>query len=232
MRLIHHMILTGLMLGLFALIGTGMVSFTFEQTRERIAYNEHQALLRSLNALVPEDQHDNDISLDLITVIDKDKLGSHKPLTIYRARKNGQPVAAVLTAIAPDGYSGDIKVLVAIQHDGTVLGVRVLSHRETPGLGDDIDIEKSNWITAFNGRTLNNPDSLGWHVAKDGGVFDQFTGATITPRAVVKVVHNSLHYFHEHQEALFTVNSASTSGTHRVDTKKVQNSGAHTNEQH
>lgn len=198
-----HMLTTSLLLGLFAIVGTLMVALTFEETEERIADNEYQALLRSLNELVPAESYDNDITSDTIEVTSRPLLGNKKSHTIYRARMKGTPIAAVISTVAPDGYNGAIKLLVAIRYDGTVSGVRVLNHRETPGLGDGIEIERSDWIRSFDSHSLNDPDELGWHVKKDGGIFDQFTGATITPRAVVKAVHNALKYFEQQRDKLF-----------------------------
>lgn len=193
--LLRHMAVTALFLGLFAVIGTGLVAVTFINTEERIAQNELDALMRSLHTLVPPSLHDNEMHEDTITVVSHDLLGTGRPVTVYRAKKDGRTVATILTPIAPDGYNGDIKLLVAIRENGTLLGVRVIAHRETPGLGDGIDEDRSDWIRAFKGKSLDNPGGLGWRVVKDGGEFDQFTGATITPRAVVKAVHNALTYF-------------------------------------
>lgn len=202
--LARHMLSTALLLGGFAVVGTGMVAVTHHETEARIAKNERDYLMRTLNTLVPPDTYDNVLHEDTIEVVDKELLGSPRPLPIYRARKNGKPVAAILTAVAPDGYNGDIKLLVAVRYDGTILGVRVISHLETPGLGDAIDSRKSDWIDGFRGYSLRNPDELGWHVEKDGGIFDQFTGATISPRAVVKAVYNSLKYYDRHREEIFS----------------------------
>ena len=193
----------GFILTVFAVVGTGVVAFTFGTTVERIAENERQAVLRLLSALVPATQHDNDMLSDTITVLSPSMLGGKRPMNIYRARIEGEPVAAVFEVIAPDGYNGKIKMLVAIHYDGIIAGVRIVSHKETPGLGDDIEIERSDWILNFEGLSLSNPTEKGWHVRKDGGEFDQFTGATITPRAVVKAVRKSLKYFSAHREAVF-----------------------------
>ena len=122
---------------------------------------------------------------------------------MYRARKAGQPVALVITPVAPDGYSGIIKLLVGINVDGTLNGVRVVTHRETPGLGDAIDEKRSDWIHLFDNRSLLDPPLERWAVRKDGGDFDQLTGATITPRAVVKAVRQTLLYYRDNQDALF-----------------------------
>ncbi len=204
---LKHMLTTSLLLGIFAIAGTSMVALTYEGTEARIIDNDYQALLRTLHALVPPDSHDNDIATDTVTVTSKALLGNKKPSTIYLARLKGVPVAAVITATAPDGYNGAIKLLVAIRFDGSISGVRVLNHRETPGLGDGIEVERSNWIMGFNGLSLNNPDELGWRVKKDGGIFDQFTGATVTPRAVVKAVHHALIYFKQHRDQLFNASA-------------------------
>lgn len=199
----RHILVTALLLFLFAAIGTGLVAFTFDNTHERIAANEREALLRNLHVLVPPERHDNDIFTDTIEVTDPDLLGTPRPVTVYRARKDGRPVAAILAPVAPDGYSGEIRLLVAIAADGRLAGVRVAGHRETPGLGDAIEAARSDWILGFEGRSLGDPDEKGWAVKKDGGVFDQFTGATITPRAVVKAVKKALVYFDRNRQTLF-----------------------------
>jgi len=201
--LIRHMTVTALLLGAFAVLGTGMVALTHHNTEARIERNEREYLLRTLNALVPPSEYDNALYEDTITVESRELLGSKKPVVIYRARKEGKPVAAILTPVAPDGYSGNIKLLVAVRYSGEIMGVRVVSHLETPGLGDGIDIAKSDWIKSFDGHSLNDPDELGWRVEKDGGIFDQFTGATISPRAVVKAVYNSLKYYEQHKDEIF-----------------------------
>lgn len=196
-------LISTIFLFLFAVIGSGLVSFTFDSTAERIADNQRKALLKSLNELVPSDRYDNDIFADTLYVNSSELLGTDDPVPVYRARKNGWPVAAVLAAVAPDGYSGAIRLLVAVNLDGTLAGVRVVQHRETPGLGDAIEAERSDWILGFKGKSLTNPVKKGWKVKRDGGTFDQFTGATITPRAVVKAVHKALLYFQLHAHSLF-----------------------------
>jgi len=193
--------ITATILLLFAVIGTAMVAATYEGTRDRIAANERETLLRKLNQLIPPGSYDNELLDDSIELPAGEL--ADRPLRVYRARLQGQPVAVVMNTIAPDGYSGSIHLLVGINHDGTVAGVRVVAHRETPGLGDGIDEERSDWIYGFNGRSLDDPTSARWAVRKDGGVFDQFTGATISPRAVVKAVHAALLYYRAHRDALF-----------------------------
>ncbi len=196
-----------LLLGLFALITTAVVAATYQLTREKIAENERLAVLRGLHELISPTLHDNDLVQDVIYVTDPELLGDTHPKPIYRARKNGEPVAVIITTIAPDGYGGAIKLLIAIDYAGRVLGVRAVSHKETPGLGDAIEPEKSDWILRFTGKTLGAPPEKQWKVKRDGGVFDQFTGATITPRAVVKAVKKALIYYREHRDDLFNAPS-------------------------
>jgi electron transport complex protein RnfG len=201
--LAKKMLLSAALLGLFAVAGTSLVALTYEGTAAQIAENERQALLRNLHSLIPPERHDNDVFADRIEVLAPEALGSKTPVTVYRARRGKIPVAAVLTPVAPDGYGGDIRLLVAVEYDGRLAGVRVMGHKETPGLGDRMEAEKSDWILGFSGLSLGNPPADKWKVKKDGGVFDQFTGATITPRAVVAAVSRTLHYYEEHREELF-----------------------------
>jgi electron transport complex protein RnfG len=200
---LHQITITAAVLLLFAVIGTLLVALTFEGTREQIAANEREALLRKLNVLVPPERYDNAIFEDTKQVSNDHLLGSAEPVTVYRARRNGKPVAVVMAPVAPDGYSGSIRLLVGINLDGSLSGVRTLAHRETPGLGDKIEVERSDWILGFDGKSLGNPPLEAWQVRRDGGAFDQFTGATITPRAMVKAVRNSLIYYRDNREALF-----------------------------
>jgi Na+-translocating ferredoxin:NAD+ oxidoreductase subunit G len=201
-----HVLRVGAVLGLFAIVATTMVAFTEQNTRQQIKENERQALLDAINTLIPHEQYDNAILQDILALPKTEELGTEETTQVYRARKQNQPVAVVLTVVAPNGYSGRIKMLVGIYNDGTLAGVRVINHKETPGLGDKIDASRSNWIKQFEGLSLENPSSAKWKVKKDGGAFDQFTGATITPRAVVKAVKASLEYFKNHREALFAQN--------------------------
>ena len=201
--LVKHMSISAVLLGSFAVIGAGVVAWIQQQTAPTIAANEQAALLRNLHTLVPPGTHDNDLVRDTIQVQDEALLGSPRPVTVYRARQDGKPVTAILNVIAPDGYSGRISLLVAIRYSGELAGVRVINHRETPGLGDAIEPERSDWIHHFTGKSLDNPKPAGWAVKKDGGEFDQFTGATVTPRAVVRAVHNALKYYAAHRDELF-----------------------------
>ncbi|OAD21686.1 electron transport complex protein RnfG [Candidatus Thiomargarita nelsonii] len=204
--LIKKMLNAAALLTFFAVLGGGLVAFSFQITHKQIIANERAALLRTLNVLIPRDQYDNDLFTDIRQIQNEAVLGTVEPITIYRARKNGQPVAAILTQVAPDAYNGRIRLLVGINYEGSLVGVRVLSHQETPGLGDKIEMRRSNWILSFNGRTLKNPDKAGWKVKRDGGIFDQFTGATITPRAVVKAVYKSLQFYQQYRDEVFAEN--------------------------
>jgi len=203
MNIIRNMIISAVLLSLFSVVGTFFVSYTFDNSIDRINENKRLALLKAFHVLIPPAAHDNDIFSDIITVQNKELLGTKKPVNIYRARKNNKPAAVIINSVAPDGYSGDIELLVAIYHDGVLAGVRVIHHKETPGLGDAIEESRSDWITKFKGKSLLNPDKKGWGVKRDGGEFDQFTGATISPRAIVKAVYKTLLFYKEHQDTLY-----------------------------
>lgn len=196
--------ISGWLLALTALAGTGMMAIINWHSEPYIKNNERDTLLRTLNSVLPVNTYDNDILNDTIKLRDKQYLGSAEPTIIYRARKGDKPVGAALRVIAPDGYSGDIVLLVGIDYAGSLTGVRVVKHRETPGLGDGIEIQRSQWIEFFTGKSLNNPGQGQWKVKRDGGSFDQLTGATITPRAVVGAVRNALTFFNINQEKIFS----------------------------
>ena len=209
----RQIIYTAIILLLFTIIGTSLVALTYDNTRERIAANERATLLRKLNQLVPAASYDNAMLDDRIRVIDPDAPGKDKAITVYRARRGGAPVALVMTAVAPDGYSGNIRLLVGVRADDTLSGVRVVAHRETPGLGDAIDERRSDWVFGFDGTSLDNPGLDKWAVKKDGGHFDQLTGATITPRAIVKAVKRTLLYYRANRETLYSTEAVPNSTT-------------------
>ncbi len=202
MNLNSTIFVSGLILGLFAILGTAIVGITHESTAAKIADNEKMAKLRRLNQILPHDQYDNDLLNTTLVIAPDDRLGQRKASTVYIARQQTEISAMIFSVIAPKGYSGKIKMLVGINMDGSVAGVRIVSHKETPGLGDAIEIERSDWILGFNLRSLLNPDEKNWKVKRDGGYFDQFTGATITPRAVVRAVRLCLVYFNRHRQEL------------------------------
>jgi electron transport complex protein RnfG len=199
----RQILLSGLFLCLFAVVGTSFVAVTEYNTRQAIAENERRVLLRNLHALLPAEKLDNDIVSDTRLIPAASLLGTDNESLVYRARLQGNPVAAIFNSVAPNGYSGKIHLLVGVYLDGSVAGVRVLKHAETPGLGDGLEIQKSRWILDFDSKSLNNPDTGKWLVKRDGGVFDQFTGATITPRAVVQAVKNTLLYYRQNVDTLF-----------------------------
>jgi electron transport complex protein RnfG len=156
-----------------------------------------------LTAVLGGMPYDNDPLTDTILLQDEELLGSAEPLLAHRVRRGGDTVALLLNVVAPDGYGGPIRLLLAVDAQGRVLGVRVLAHRETPGLGDPVEERRSDWIHGFDGRSLGDPPAGRWQVRRDGGDFDQFTGATITPRAVVHAVRDALDYVARHRGELF-----------------------------
>lgn len=190
-------------LALVVTFAAGLLALVYDATRERIAEAERDRRLARFAAVLGDTRHDNELLEDVIEVNDADLLGTDEPVRVFRARLAHEPVAAVILPVAPDGYGGSIRLVVGIDPTGRLLGVRVFSHHETPGLGDGIDERKSNWILAFNGRSLNDPTPDGWKVRKDGGQFDQFTGATVTARAVVTAVRNTLAFFEENRDNIF-----------------------------
>ena len=198
-----NILITAGLLIAFAVTGAALVGLTFTQTQDDIKYNEKLTLLRKLNNIIPADAYSNDLLLDTIILKPNRLLGTKENSLAYRARKDDKDIAIVLSSIAPNGYNGPIHMLVGIYNNGQLAGVRVIKHRETPGLGDAVSVSHSNWILGFNNKSLSNPDSNRWKVKRDGGDFDQFTGATITPRAVVKAIHNTLLYFQQNQTMLF-----------------------------
>ncbi|EJO93065.1 RnfABCDGE type electron transport complex subunit G [Ectopseudomonas mendocina DLHK] len=197
----RSMLKNALVLGLFAIGTVGSVALLQQGTATRIAAAEREAQVRALAEILPAGSYDNHL-LDNRIELNAPELGHRSPQSAYLALKGEQPSALILPVTAPDGYSGAIHLLVGIFADGRLAGVRVLGHKETPGLGDKIELAKSDWVRSFEGKSLNNPGEDGWAVKKDRGDFDQFAGATITPRAVVKAVHGALRYFDKHRAQL------------------------------
>jgi len=193
--------ISAISLAVFAIVGSALVAFTFDQTEPQIAENEKQAVLNGLYTLVPKETFNNDILNDFID-IESTTLNA-KSIRIYRARNDNQPIALIFSPVIAKGYNGSIRLIVAVLNDESLGGARVLSHRETPGLGDKIEASRSDWILNFNNKSLTNPSLVKWKVKKDGGDFDQFTGATITPRGIVKAIKETLIYTQKHQEKLY-----------------------------
>jgi electron transport complex protein RnfG len=196
-------------LGLVAVIGTTLLVGINRLTANRIAEQERKVVLEQLGQVVPPSRYDNALHDDYITFHDEGYFPQGQEVTAFRARRDGKPVAIILRFDAVNGYNGRIRLLVGIDSGGRVTGVRVIAHRETPGLGDAIELGKSDWILGFDGRSLTDPTPSGWAVRRDGGVFDQFTGATITPRAVVEAVQRALEYYAANGPALFETPSQS-----------------------
>lgn len=185
---------------LLAAVAAGVVAVARECTRGPIADNVARESLRQLGEILPADLYDNAPATDVALL---PVSAGGEPTPVYRARRQGQPAAAVLTVLTPDGYAGPIRLLVAIRADGRVLGVRVTEHHETPGIGDIIEARRSPWIGVFAGRSLGDPPGSGWKVRKDGGEIDQVSGATITSRAVVAGVARAGEYFAAHENEIF-----------------------------
>jgi len=195
-----------LLLALFALITALILASTDLITEDRIAESERLAAQKALFEIVPLARHNNDLLVDLQPIPEQYwlALGLDNGGDVHIARLDDQPVAAIVPSITTDGYSGDIAMIVGINFDGTVAGVRVVDHKETPGLGDKVELRKSDWILSFNGKSLNNTEISKWNVKKDRGDFDQFTGATITPKAVIHQIAKTLEYFEKDRERLLS----------------------------
>lgn len=193
-----------LILGAFAAVTAGLIAATFQGTEARINEAERRAAQKALFEIVPQTRHNNDLLNDTITLSPQLSalLGLKNPAKVHIAKHNGNPIAMILPVVAPDGYSGEIKLIMGINSDGRIAGVRALSHKETPGLGDKLDLNKSPWILNFDGKSLTQPAAEQWRVKKDGGEFDQFTGATITPRAVVRSVKSALEFYATHGQEI------------------------------
>ncbi|WP_456296017.1 electron transport complex subunit RsxG [Vibrio sp. AK197] len=199
----------GLTLALFACASTGLVAITNALTEDQIDQQQKAQLKSVLNQVISPRMHDNDLA-NACTLVTHPSLGSDKPMPVYIATLDGQPSAVAIESVAPDGYNGAIQLITGITADGTVSGTRVLAHAETPGLGDKIDLRVSDWILSFTGKTVTPENESSWKVRKDGGQFDQFTGATITPRAVVKAVKHTVEYVNSHWQTI--VNQPQTCG--------------------
>ncbi|MCP3907664.1 MAG: electron transport complex subunit RsxG [Oceanicoccus sp.] len=188
-----------LLLGFFAILSTAIIAGTYLGSQDTIRKNIRMAEERALLEIIPKSRHNNSMLEDAHGISDSEMLGLRSEKKYYIARQDGAAVGVIFPATAREGYTGDIDMIIGINVDGTIAGVRVLSHRETPGLGDAIDRKKSTWIDGFINKSLLNPTVDLWKVKKDKGVFDQFTGATITPRAVTQTVLQTLQYFNQQQ---------------------------------
>ena len=189
---------------IFSLAASTALSISYFITKSPIDESDAKAKRIFLNQVIPADLYDNNLVKDTISIEPSPMLGNKKNIDVYRAKKNNQVIAVIIESVAPDGYSGEIKTLVGIDKEDKILGVRVIAHKETPGLGDYIEIDKSQWIKNFDLESLDKISEKQWAVKKDGGDFDYVSGATITPRAVIKSTYKCLLYVKENKKRLFT----------------------------
>lgn len=204
---------TAAILFVFVIVFTGLLSGAYQWTKPAIEASAAEEKMKLVDEVLPRGEYDNALLKDTVQLPPTPELGLAEPSTAYLARKAGQPVAAVFEAVAPDGYSGKIRLIVAVRADGRVAGVRVTQHKETPGLGDYIEVKKDKnkahpWITQFVDLSLATVADKDWKVKKDGGRLDYHAGATVTPRAVAKAVLKAVHWFATNREALFAQTGA------------------------
>src|SRR6056297_1340480 len=202
------MLRTLLTLGLIGLLTSALLSGVHLATRDRIASEQQRHALATLNQLVPESAYNNRLIEDSFSAW---IAGLSAPSTIYRARMDKAPVALLADVTTPDGYSGDIRMLVGLHPDGEVIGVRILEHRETPGLGDQIELERSDWLRQFDGKTLGKPPAQAWAADKRGGAFDTLSSATITSSAVIEAIRNVLAWHSANRDNAFEIKAESNS---------------------
>jgi len=201
----HGIIKGGITLAVIAAICTTLVAATYQLTAERIAANEQAWLERSLEPALSGVFFEGSVTGSKLIIPPPHELPGNDAAIVYRVFAEGEPVAALFAVTARDGYSGPIRILVGIGVDGIVTGVRIVEHRETPGLGDRIDQSRSDWVYQFDGHALGNPVEARWLLDVDGGEFDQLTGASVTPRAVIKAIKETLIYFVARREEIFTL---------------------------
>ncbi len=194
---------TGVTLAVIAAICTALVAATYQLTEERIAANEKALLEQSLQPALAGLFYDSGVSESRLVLQPPHELPGNEPAFVYRVYAEERPVAALFAVTARDGYAGPIRVLIGVDMAGVITGVRILQHRETPGLGDRIEASRSDWVFQFDGRSMGNPLLAGWALQIDGGEFDQLTGASVTPRAVIKAIRDTLLYFDANREQLF-----------------------------
>jgi electron transport complex protein RnfG len=191
------------LVGIVAAGAATLVTASWEFGRDRIAANRRARLLEDLHSVLDPEVAGDDLRPVSVTATDSALLGSDDPVEVFIAMRDQRPVAAIFASVAPDGYNAPIYLLIGIDADeGRITGVRVVSHKETPGLGDLIESRKSDWLQQFTGTSLATHPAQAWAVRKDGGRFDAITGATVTPRAVIEAVHNTLLYFDAHRDDL------------------------------
>lgn len=199
---------SGLTLAAIAAVCTSIVVVTWQFTRKQIVANERAWLEQSLVPALGDVEFDSGLLESRFEIPEPHDLPATGPATVYRVYLEGAPAAALFVLTARDGYAGPIRFLLGLGYDGRVTGIRVLEHRETPGLGDDIEAAKSDWGLQFNGRSLGDPGIAGWAIRSDGGEFDQLTGASVTPRAVIKAIQQALLYFDANRDSVFAATAA------------------------
>ncbi len=205
-----HILLPAILLGGFSTLATVLLVAGNLVTRDAIEQRQREDLLSSLGQVIPASHYSNDLLADPLQLPGP----GGTPVTIYRGVHDGT-VSALAYQVSEPGYSGEIRLILGLDATGKILGVRVLSHTETPGLGDNIEVQRSDWILDFNGLSLGDPPREQWKVKKDGGRFDAFSGATITPRAVVKAIENGLLFFQQHRARLLAAPAPAVTTTSR-----------------
>ena len=184
------------------LIGTIILTVTHTMTREEISENNRATRLRILDSVMPL-SYNNRLYDDVIRIENSGVSGSMHPLEVFRARHNSKPIGIILIPVRAKGYSGNIELIIGLDFDGTLLGVRTLKHKESKGLGDQIDHTKSDWIKSFTSLSLDNTPVTDWAVTEDGGKIDQISGATITSRGIVNAVRKSLEFYRANRDKLY-----------------------------
>jgi Na+-translocating ferredoxin:NAD+ oxidoreductase subunit G len=211
-RIVRSTLQTAVNLVFFGVIGTAILASVFFLTHDAIVKSEEGEKLKLIMQIVPSTLFDNNIIQDTLSIPPSELLGTTNATVAYRARLKGKPSAVVLESVAPDGYSGKIALILAVRANGELAGVRVVAHKETPGLGDYIELPKSPWIKGFDDKSREVYKDADWKVKKDGGKFDYMAGATITPRAVVKAVNKALIYFGENRDKLLSASEPNGHG--------------------
>ena len=206
------MLRSGITLAALAAICTAIVAATHRVTADRIAANEQAYLEQSLAPALAGVMFEGSVLESKVVIPPPHGLPGNDAAILYRVYAGDDAVAALFAVTARDGYAGPIRVLVGVDIDGAVTGVRILEHRETPGLGDEIDHTRSDWVAQFVGRSLGDPVTSRWTIGVDGGDFDQLTGASVTPRAVIKAIRETLLYFAAHRDALFAMPATEDDG--------------------
>ncbi len=206
MKVFVNILLGGLGIALTASLSVLFIEQTYLATKEKIQSETRRAKAKILFEIFPQTTHDNDLATDTFPLkADTPLLELRKASTGYKARKNGEVIGIILPVTARDGYAGDIQILVGINQDTSVQGVRLLAHRETAGLGDRVDLDKSNWLLSMDGRSLKNTPIGKWGVSKEGGEFDKLTGATITPKAILRATRRALEFAEGHYISMFEI---------------------------